>query len=77
MYATIRDELLAEGRNAGLAEGRTEGKAEMLLRLMRTRRLGISEAQQARVEQCEDEEVLLRWFERAVVAETADEVFGA
>ncbi|MEX1364387.1 MAG: hypothetical protein AB1Z98_14770 [Nannocystaceae bacterium] len=68
MYATIRDELLAHGK----AEGRTEGKAEMLLRLLTTRGLEVSKAQRERVEQCQDEELLLRWFERAVVAKTAD-----
>ncbi|MCB9716275.1 MAG: hypothetical protein H6712_20580 [Myxococcales bacterium] len=83
MYATIRDELLAKGRAEGLAEGRadgilqgeTKGMARMLERLLDTRGLEPTDELRERVAACKDENLLQRWFDRAVTATSLAEVF--
>lgn len=74
MYATIREELVAKGRAEGLAKGRA-GMARMLERLLDTRGLTLTDELRERLATCEDEDLLQRWFDRAVTATTLDEVF--
>jgi hypothetical protein len=57
-------------------EGKSEGIAEALLRLMFARGLAPSQAQQNRVTSCTDSAQLDLWFDRAVTAVTAAEVFA-
>lgn len=79
MYTTIRDELLAKGRAEGLVEGamkgKAEGKAAMLERLLLARGIALTEELRDRVRTCADESLLDRWFDRAIAAATATEVF--
>ncbi len=56
-------------------EGIAEGEAKALLRLMSARGLAPSQAQQNRVTSCTDPAQLDLWFDRAVTAATAAEVF--
>jgi hypothetical protein len=60
----------------GIAEGEAKGKAEAVLKLLDARRLVPSEEQRQRVTSCTDALQLDRWFDRAVTAGTAAEVFA-
>jgi predicted transposase/invertase (TIGR01784 family) len=71
---------LAEERAAGREEGREEGRAGaqrvMLSRLLETRFGRLDSALSARLERASVDE-LVRWFDRALVAQTLDSVFDA
>ena len=87
MYMTIRDELIAQGRADGMADGiakgradgmakgRAEGMAQMLIRLLDTRGLALTDELRKRIAHCKDQAVLQRWFDRAVTATALTEVF--
>ncbi|MCA9656517.1 MAG: Rpn family recombination-promoting nuclease/putative transposase [Myxococcales bacterium] len=70
MYATIRDELLAKGRAEGHAR-----IVRVLERLMDNRGLTLTDELRERVATCEDEDLLQRWFDRAVRASSLTEIF--
>lgn len=59
-----------------VAEGVAEGEARAVLRLLARRGLTVSEEQRERVLSCRDLPTLEAWFDRAVVASDADEVFA-
>lgn len=65
-----------EGRQEGRSEGIAEGKRETLLRLLVRRGIALAEEDQARVAACTDTATLDRWFDRALEATTAAEVFA-
>jgi hypothetical protein len=67
----IHDEGIAEGE----AKGKAEGKAEAVLRLLDARGLAPSPEQRQRVSSTTDPARLDRWFDRAIAASTAAEVF--
>lgn len=79
LYATIREELIADGMLKGKAEGKAEGKtemlAEMLEQLLDSRELAPTDELRDRVAGCKDESLLRRWFQRALTAATLTEVF--
>ena len=60
----------------GLAEGEARGKAEAVLRLLDARHLAPSQEQRQRVTSCADSVQLDLWFDRAITAGTAAEVFA-
>lgn len=60
----------------GIAEGEAKGKAEGVLRLLDARHLAPSREQRQQVRSCTDAGQLDLWFDRAVTAGTADEVFA-
>ncbi|MEU9867515.1 hypothetical protein AB0C87_06660 [Actinomadura sp. NPDC048021] len=57
------------------AEGRTEGEAKALLLMLAARGLDVSEDVRARVEACTDPEQIERWIQRAVSADSAEDLF--
>jgi len=59
----------------GIAEGEAKGKAEAVLRLLDARGLAPSPEQRQRVSSTTDPAQLDRWFDRAIAASTAAEVF--
>ncbi|MCX4243677.1 hypothetical protein [Paraliomyxa miuraensis] len=67
MYATIREQLIAEGQ--------TKGMASMLEQLIDMRGLSLTHELRERLAGCQDENLLLRWFERAVTATSLTEIF--
>jgi hypothetical protein len=71
----IHDQGIAEGEARGEAKGKAEGKADAVLRLLDARGLTPSPEQRERVTSCTDPAQLDLWFDRAVTAITADEVF--
>ncbi|MET8799766.1 hypothetical protein ABZV91_25645 [Nocardia sp. NPDC004568] len=66
------ERLRAEGRS----EGRSEGIAGSILRVLERRGLAVDDETRQRIRTCSDVEVLQCWLDRAVVAETADELFA-
>jgi hypothetical protein len=56
-------------------QGVSEGKAEAVLRILDARRLAPSQEQRERVMSCTDSAQLDVWFDRAITAGTAAEVF--
>ena len=60
----------------GIAEGEAKGKAEAVLKLLDARHLVLSAEQRQRVTSCTDALQLDRWFDRAITAGTAAEVFA-
>jgi hypothetical protein len=66
----------AEGEAKGKAEGEAKGKAGAVLRLLDARHLATSKEQRQRVTSCTDSGQLDLWFDRAVTAGTAAEVFA-
>ena len=59
----------------GIAEGEAKGKAEDVLKLLDARHLAPSKDQRQQVTSCTDAAQLNRWFDRAITAGTANEVF--
>jgi hypothetical protein len=59
----------------GEAKGEAKGKAEAVLKLLDRRGLAPSEDQRRKVTSCSDTAQLDVWFDRAITAATADEVF--
>ena len=67
---------VAEGlRDEGREEGRRLEKVAVLRRLMDAREMAFSEETWRRIASCEDLELLDLWFDRALTATTAAEVF--
>jgi hypothetical protein len=60
----------------GISEGKAEGKAEAVLKLLDARHLSPSQEQPQRVTSCIDHAQLDLWFDRAITAGTAAEVFA-
>lgn len=60
----------------GEAKGEAKGKAEDVLKLLDRRGLAPSEGQRRKVTSCSDTAQLDVWFDRAITAATADEVFA-
>jgi hypothetical protein len=75
MYVTLADKLRAEGRKEGHKEGRVSAKAEDVLHVLRHRQGSIPAAVRRRVLATVDERLLQRWFDRAIVAGSVEEVF--
>ncbi len=74
--ALERQEGRAEGRVEGRVEGRIEGTREALLLLLAHRGLALTDGHRATVAACVDGALLDRWFQRALTASSADEVFA-
>jgi len=68
---------LARGQARGEARGQARGEALSILRLMDARGLNLTEGQRKQVVDCADVTQLGLWFDRAIAATTADEVFGS
>jgi hypothetical protein len=68
----IHDQGIAEGE----ARGEARGEAKALLRLLDARGLDLTQEQREQVTSCTDAAQLDRWFDRAITASTAAEVFA-
>lgn len=71
MYTTIADSLIAEGE----AKGRAAGLSEAILRALEHRAVPVSVSVRERVSSTRDEHQLQQWFDRALSAASADEIF--
>jgi hypothetical protein len=76
----LRDEGRAQGLAMGQAEGKAkgmaEGKAEAILRLLERRGVQVPESVRADVLSRDDLDLLDTWFDRAITATSASEVFA-
>jgi hypothetical protein len=66
----------AQGRAEGRTEGLVEGKRDTLLRLLARVGLRLTQAEQERITTCTDLATLDRWFDNALAAKTAADVFS-
>lgn len=66
---------IEQGLQQGIEQGRVEVARALLIETLRTRSLRLGPAQRARIERERHEEVLLRWFRRALLAQRAAELF--
>lgn len=74
---TLIEETRIKGRTEGRTEGLAEGRAEDILRILDLRAIDIPEAARERITGCTDLELLGTWFDRALTATTAEELFAA
>ncbi|TDB96873.1 hypothetical protein E1267_40455 [Nonomuraea longispora] len=70
------ESLLAEGEAKGQAIGEAIGEAKLLQMLLKARGIEVSEEVRARITSCMDTAVLEEWFQRALTADCAEQVFG-
>lgn len=79
MFTSIADALVAKGEKRGEKRGRraglTEGLAQAVLGVLASRSFRVSASIRRRVSASGDEHQLRRWLERAVTAESIDDVF--
>ncbi|MBA2945296.1 hypothetical protein [Streptomyces himalayensis] len=68
---TVRETAYLEGK----AEGKAEDRASLILRLLEKRGIPVTEDTRERVTSCTDLDTLILWFDRALTATTADELF--
>ncbi|RZB14647.1 hypothetical protein StrepF001_36580 [Streptomyces sp. F001] len=73
---TIIEESINKGMAEGKAKGRAEGRAEDILRILQLRGIDIPEAARERITSCTDLDTLGTWFDRALTAASAEELFG-
>jgi hypothetical protein len=66
---------IEKGIQQGIEKGMEKAKAEYILRILHTRGLTVTEQQREKVTSCTDSAQLDRWFDRALTAATAAEVF--
>ncbi|MER5901411.1 hypothetical protein ABT150_15200 [Streptomyces mirabilis] len=74
---TLIEETRIKGRTEGRTEGRAEGRAEDILRILDLRAIDIPEAARERITGCTDLELLGTWFDRALTATNAEELFAS
>lgn len=65
----------AEGVAEGREEGREEGRGEAVLQVLTSRGLPLSEESTERVQGCRDQSLLKAWLDRALVVDSAEEIF--
>jgi hypothetical protein len=73
---TLAERIHDQGMAEGEARGEARGEAKAVLRLLAARGLVVSDAQRERVASCTDSAQLDLWFDRAITASTAAEVFA-
>ncbi|MCH0541131.1 hypothetical protein I3F58_16450 [Streptomyces sp. MUM 203J] len=68
--------LVEEIRDEARAEARAESRAQDILRLLERRGVTVPDSVRERVTGCEDPEAMVVWFDRAITATHAEEIFG-
>ncbi len=86
VYQRVNDEIrqvleiaaskYALGKAAGKAEGRIQEKRANILRILDRSGIALDKAERARIDACVDLATLDRWFDNALGAKTANDVFG-
>lgn len=75
VYMTIKEALLAEGRNEGHKEGLAKGLATAVLDLLELRAMEVPPPMRQRVLAMRDEALLRRWLARALTVQSAEALF--
>ncbi|MFH8609208.1 hypothetical protein ACH4D5_17195 [Streptomyces sp. NPDC018029] len=73
---TVRETAYLEGKEEGEQEGVARGEANAILRVLEVRGVDIPEHARERVSNCTDFDLLNRWLDRAVHAESIDDLFA-
>ncbi|RFU36708.1 hypothetical protein DZF91_36770 [Actinomadura logoneensis] len=76
LFDTLRDRARSEGEADGLAKGEVREARRKLVRVLKKRGLDVPDEAQERIDSCDDRAVLDLWFDRALEAGSAAEVFG-
>jgi hypothetical protein len=71
------DRYLAEGEAKGRAEGEAKGEARIVLRILAVRGLQVPDNVREQVLACTDTSQLEAWADKAVTADSVDDVFGS
>jgi predicted transposase YdaD len=64
-----------QGLEEGREQGREQGKAEYLLKIIDARRIAVTDQERQQVTSCTDLTQLDQWFDRALTATTAADIF--
>ncbi|AJE85376.1 hypothetical protein SLNWT_5000 [Streptomyces albus] len=72
----IANEIRDEGRQEGRQEGRASAKAEDVLKVLDARGITLTDAHRQHLTTCQDLDLLDTWFDRSLVATTAQEIFA-
>jgi hypothetical protein len=67
----------AKGRTEGRAQGRAETLGAAIMKALAARRIRVDKMRAEQVQSCADLNQLNEWFDKALTAETADDVFGS
>lgn len=68
--------LIQRGELKGELKGKLQAKREALLKLVTRAGVVLSQAQRALIDACEEPDTLDQWFDRALAAKNADEIFA-
>ncbi|MFD4458580.1 hypothetical protein [Nocardia sp. NPDC058480] len=71
----LRQEGLEKGLEKGLEEGHDQGVADSILRILARRDVPVPAAAEATISSCHDRDQLVVWLDRAITAESIDELF--
>ncbi|WP_149260064.1 hypothetical protein [Actinomadura sp. K4S16] len=71
-----QSEFAISHRAEGRAEGEVKGESKALLLMLEARGVDVPEDVRRRVEGCTDLEQIERWIQRAVSADTAEDLFS-
>jgi hypothetical protein len=74
-FEEIEQRAIEQAIEKGLEKGLEKGKAEYLLKILDARRIEVSDQQREQVNSCTDPAMLDRWFDRALTAASAEDVF--
>ena len=75
-FEGILDEGIRQGIEKGIEQGKARGEAAALLKLLKARGVDLTEKQHDAVASSTDLQEIDRWFDRALTATSADDVFG-
>jgi hypothetical protein len=70
------DEGIRQGIEKGIEQGKARGEAAALLKLLKARGVDLTEKQHDAVTSSNDLKEIDRWFDRALTATSADDIFG-
>ncbi len=71
------ESFVAKGEAKGRAEGRAETLGVAIMKALATRGIRVDKMRAEEIRSCADLNQLNAWFDKALTAETADDVFGS
>jgi hypothetical protein len=72
---TIVEQSYLKGKKEGLEKGLEKARAQDILRLLEKRGIPTTDAERTRIADCPDLDTLDRWFDRAITATHAEDLF--
>jgi hypothetical protein len=72
-----RNDFIESFEAKGRAEGRAETLGAAIMKALAARRIRVDKMRAEQVQSCADLNQLNEWFDKALTAETADDVFGS